>query len=348
MLPRGFMADPRKTYRLPTRADIRPGGDLRDTDLVQANLRSADLRGADLSGADLFQADLRDADLTGANLTGACLYGTHISGARLDGADLTGAELFNAALGKATFDGAILKGATINTFGSWVKGPASMRGADLSGAILFWCEMAGVDLTGANLTGAVVRAPGTWQRTIGEDGGSLAGAVLDGAILDDLVAVSDWPRRAKYRSTYPRPPREHEFSQATRKAALARAGNRCETCQSTGRLEVDHVVAVADGGAETIENAQVLCRTCHVAKTTCDLRERELQRRRDEARANKARWVADKPARDAHLASWHARKAARAEAKPARDAHLAAWRARNAAREAAREARKVVSGKPQG
>ena len=88
--PRGFMADSKKTYRLPTRADIRPGGDLRDTDLVQANLRSADLRGADLSGADLFQADLTDADLTGANLTGACLYGTHISGARLDGADLTG------------------------------------------------------------------------------------------------------------------------------------------------------------------------------------------------------------------------------------------------------------------
>ena len=213
-----------------------------------------------------------------------------------------------------------------------------MRGADLSGAILFWCEMAGVDLTGANLTGAVVRAPGTWKPTVGEDGGSLGGAVLDGATLDDLVAVSDWPRRAKYRTDRLRPPRGHEFSAATRKAALARAGNRCETCQSTGRLEVDHVVAVADGGAETIDNAQVLCRTCHVAKTTRDLQERELQRRRDEALAAKARWVTDKPARDAdlaaHLAAWHARKAARAEAKPARDAHLAAWRARKASREA--------------
>ena len=341
--PRGFMADSRKTYRLPTRADIRPGGDLRDTDLIHA-----ELRGIDLSGADLFQADLRDADLTGATLTGACLYGADLSGARIDGADLSGAELFNAALGKATFDRAILKGATINTFGSWVKGPASMRGADLSGAILFWCEMAGVDLTGANLTGAVVRAPGTWQRTIGEDGGTLAGAVLDGAILDDLVAVSDWPRRAKYRTDRLRPPREHNFPAATRTAALARAGNRCEQCQATGRLEVDHVVAVADGGAETIDNAQVLCRTCHVAKTTRDLRERELQQRRDEALAAKARWVADKPARDAdlaaHLAAWHARKAARAEAKPARDAHLAAWRARKAAR----EARKVASVNPEG
>ncbi|MCX5985945.1 MAG: pentapeptide repeat-containing protein, partial [Chloroflexi bacterium] len=242
--PRGFMADPLKTYRLPTRADIRPGGDLRDTDLVQATLQSADLSGADLSGADLFQSNLRNADLTGATLTGACLYGADLSGARIDGADLSGAELFNAALGKATFDRAILKGATINTFGSWVKGPASMRGADLSGAILFWCEMAGVDLTGANLTGAVVRAPGTWQRTIGEDGGTLAGAVLDGAILDDLVAVSDWPRRAKYRSTHPRRTRKGNFPEATRKEALARAGNRCEQCLATGRLDVDHVIAI--------------------------------------------------------------------------------------------------------
>jgi len=289
--PRGFMADPKKTYRLPTRSDIRPGGDLRDTDLIKA----------DLSGADLFMADLKGANLTGANLTAACLYRTNLTGARLDGADLTGAELYNPVLGEATFDGAILYGATINTYASFPKGPKSMRGADLSGAILFWIDLAGVDLTGANLTGAVVRAPGTWQPTVGEDGGSLGGAVLDGAILDDLVAVSDWPRRGKYRSPDPRAPRERNFSQATRKAALSRAGNRCETCQATGRLEVDHVVAIADGGTETIDNARVLCRTCHVAKTTRDLREREFQRQRDADRAAKARWDADKPARDAHL-----------------------------------------------
>ena len=256
--PRGFMADSKKTYRLPMRADIRPGGDLRDTDLVMADLRSADLRSADLSGADLFMADLTGADLTGANLTGACLYRTDLSGARLDGADLTGAELYNPVLGMATFDGAILKGATINTYASFPKGPASMRGADLSGAILFWIDLAGVDLTGADLTGAVVRAPGTWQPTVGADGGSLGGAVLDGAILDGLVAVSDWPRRGKYRSPSPRQPRGHEFSAATRKAALARAGNRCEQCLATGRFYVDHNVAVACG-----------VRECCVAKHSC-------------------------------------------------------------------------------
>ena len=167
---------------------------------------------------------------------------------------------------------------------------------------------------------------------------------LDGAILDGLVAVSDWPRRGKYRSPSPRQPRGHEFSAATRKAAMARAGDRCEQCQATGRLDVDHVIAIADGGLGTIDNAQVLCRTCHVAKTTRALRERELQQRRDEALAAKARWVADKPARDAHLAAWHARKAARAAAKPARDAHLAAGRARKAAR----EARKAASVNPDG
>ncbi len=307
--PRGFMADPRKTYRLPTRTDIRPGGDLRDTDLVRANLRSADLRGADLSGADLFHADLTDADLTGANLSGACLHDTRLRRARLVGADLTGADLFNLDLGQATFDGAVLKGASIQFYG-WGYAPASMRGADLSGATLFWCTLLGFDLTRANLSGAVVRAPGTWQQSIGEDGGSLSGAVLAGALLDGLVAVRDWPRRANYRRPYPRALRERTFSQATRQLALARAGNRCEQCQSTGRLHVDHVVSGADGGAETIDNAQVLCRKCHVAKTTRDRRERELLRVGDEASAAKARWEADQPARDADLAEWHARKAA--------------------------------------
>ena len=277
--PRGFMADPRKTYRLPTRTDIRPGG------------------------------DLRDADLTGANLSGACLHDTRLRRARLVGADLTGADLFNLDLGQATFDGAVLKGASIQFYG-WGYSPASMRGADLSGATLFWCTLLGFDLTRANLSGAVVRAPGTWQQSIGEDGGSLSGAVLAGALLDGLVAVRDWPRRANYRRPYPRALRERTFSQATRQLALARAGNRCEQCQSTGRLHVDHVVSGADGGAETIDNAQVLCRKCHVAKTTRDRRERELLRVGDEASAAKARWEADQPARDADLAEWHARKAA--------------------------------------
>ena len=59
-----------------------------------------------------------------------------------------------------------------------------------------------------------------------------------------------------------------------------------------------------------LDNAQVLCRKCHVAKTTRDRRERELLRVGDEASAAKARWEADQPARDADLAEWHARKAA--------------------------------------
>ena len=316
--PRGFMADSRKTYRLPTRADSRPGGDLRDTDLVQANLRGADLRGADLSGADLFQADLRDADLTGATLTGACLYGADLSGARIDGADLSGAEIFNPHTRNATFDGAILKGAFISTHAAFGP-PASMRGADLSGANVFWCTLAGVDLTGANLTGAVVRAPGTWQPTVGEDGGSLGGAVLDGAILDDLVSVSDWPSRAKYRSTYPRRTRKGNFPEAMRKEALARAGDRCEQCQATGRLDVDHVIAIADGGLGTIGNARVLCKPCHVAKTLSDLIAR--------GGGSQARW-------NDYLAEVTRVKGARAEAVKAR--------------KAAREARKAASVNPVG
>ena len=312
--PRGFMANPGKTYRLPTRAAIRPGGDLRDTDLIKADLRSADLRGADLSGADLFQADLTDADLTGANLTGACLYNTHLRLARVVGANLERAELSNLDCSRANLEAADLSVATVSR--ADLTG-ATLRTANLSGAILFWSGLAGVDLSGANLTGAVVRAPGTWQLRVGEDRGSLGGAVLDGAILDGIVVVRDWPRRTKYRRTYPRPPRIGDFAEATRKVAIARAGNRCEHCQAIGKLDVDHVIAIADGGTGTIDNTQVLCKPCHVAKTLRDLIAR--------GGGSQARWIG------------YLKEVARVKAERAEAARI---------RKAARQARKDASVNP--
>ena len=51
-----------------------------------------------------------------------------------------------------------------------------------------------------------------------------------------------------------------------RRQALERAGWRCEAadCGKAGRFEVHHVIALAEGGANTLANAQVLCVTCHL------------------------------------------------------------------------------------
>ena len=50
-----------------------------------------------------------------------------------------------------------------------------------------------------------------------------------------------------------------------RRHALERAGWRCEAsdCGRAGIFEVHHVTALSEGGANTLDNAQVLCKTCH-------------------------------------------------------------------------------------
>lgn len=53
-----------------------------------------------------------------------------------------------------------------------------------------------------------------------------------------------------------------------RYAVLHRDGFRCVTCGAgkEGVLEVDHVVSVANGGKNNLENLQTLCRECNVGK----------------------------------------------------------------------------------
>lgn len=75
--------------------------------------------------------------------------------------------------------------------------------------------------------------------------------------------------RASYRAGY-RDPNYHREKQA----ALTRAKGACERCGSGGRLEVDHIVPLRDGGANTRANLQVLCQPCHKAKTRVDRRRR--------------------------------------------------------------------------
>lgn len=57
-----------------------------------------------------------------------------------------------------------------------------------------------------------------------------------------------------------------EFSKKTRAEAFLRCGGKCEACHAvlkTGEAEFDHVIPCALGGEATLENCQVLCRTCH-------------------------------------------------------------------------------------
>ena len=67
---------------------------------------------------------------------------------------------------------------------------------------------------------------------------------------------------------------------------------RCVVCHrdkhTAGRLEVDHIVELADGGLTVLSNTRTVCRRCHLQKTA------EMRRKRAEARralAASRRWL---------------------------------------------------------
>lgn len=51
-----------------------------------------------------------------------------------------------------------------------------------------------------------------------------------------------------------------------RKAIFKRDGKVCRKCGSTKRLSIDHVIPVARGGGDELENLQVLCMVCNASK----------------------------------------------------------------------------------
>jgi 5-methylcytosine-specific restriction endonuclease McrA len=63
-----------------------------------------------------------------------------------------------------------------------------------------------------------------------------------------------------------------EFSAATKRRAMEAAGGRCQQCGAKEHLEFDHIVPCHLGGSCDEGNCQVLCRTCHRAKTTAEIR----------------------------------------------------------------------------
>lgn len=42
---------------------------------------------------------------------------------------------------------------------------------------------------------------------------------------------------------------------------------QCTRCGSRHRLEIDHIVALTEGGTDDIDNLRTLCRDCHIADT---------------------------------------------------------------------------------
>ena len=52
--------------------------------------------------------------------------------------------------------------------------------------------------------------------------------------------------------------------------AFERDGWKCVVCGSEGPLELDHAMALMNGGDNGLDNLHTLCHECHVAKTRLD------------------------------------------------------------------------------
>jgi hypothetical protein len=127
------------------------GLDLREANLLQADLTWLNLRGTILELANLEAGHLSDANLQEANLSRAQLQGANLSLANLEGANLIVANLQGANLLWASLQGADLWGANLQRAS---LSAANLQGADLQAANLQRARLADAKLRDANLEGA--------------------------------------------------------------------------------------------------------------------------------------------------------------------------------------------------
>lgn len=58
------------------------------------------------------------------------------------------------------------------------------------------------------------------------------------------------------------------FTFAEWRALREQYGNKCLACGSSDRLTIDHIVPLAQGGSNFIDNIQPLCLPCNSRKST--------------------------------------------------------------------------------
>ena len=73
-------------------------------------------------------------------------------------------------------------------------------------------------------------------------------------------------RKFTHLKTELRPASREHLSASKRKRILLRGNGRCMKCGSKKNLEIDHVVPLARGGSNRLENLQLLCQSCNRMK----------------------------------------------------------------------------------
>jgi HNH endonuclease len=84
---------------------------------------------------------------------------------------------------------------------------------------------------------------------------------LVGTVLDTLVKIAK--RQLVVTNAEP----SRHIPQDVKNAVWQRDGGKCTQFGSTSYLEFDHIIPHTKGGANTLENVQLLCRNCNLKKS---------------------------------------------------------------------------------
>jgi hypothetical protein len=87
--------------------------------------------------------------------------------------------------------------------------------------------------------------------------GAAGGTVSCRVSQEGFLAISEASRSLALRK--PIPP-------GVRQAVFLRDAGRCTKCGSLKNLHFDHIIPLAKGGGNQVENVQVLCAACNLSK----------------------------------------------------------------------------------
>jgi 5-methylcytosine-specific restriction endonuclease McrA len=88
--------------------------------------------------------------------------------------------------------------------------------------------------------------------------------------LDDLTSIKEKRRKLRHKK---RTRRQYQKLRPTLKRQLEnKFGSKCAYCESTEKLEIDHITPVFRKGDNDINNLQILCRNCHLIKSVNERR----------------------------------------------------------------------------
>lgn len=61
---------------------------------------------------------------------------------------------------------------------------------------------------------------------------------------------------------------QDHFDRQDLSSILERYGEKCQKCNSEDNLSIDHIIPLALGGNNSVENIQILCKSCNSKKST--------------------------------------------------------------------------------